>query len=216
MTEETSARRKPKQARSQQRVDHLIDTAAALFAEKGYDAVTTNAIAERAGMSIGSLYQFFPNKEALLDGLAERYVDDMRGQMRQIFSEEMAALPLTQVIDTLIDELAAFDISHAGFEVIFLSNSLSLQASSAVNDMHREMVGAVDNMIAARFPALNPQRRRVAAMVGVGIVKGLMPLAQPPDNLPAPQVLAEVKATILAYMRSLLVREGHALPPDLA
>lgn len=216
MTEENSIRRKPKQARSQQRVDHLIDTAAALFAEKGYDAVTTNAIAERAGMSIGSLYQFFPNKEAILDGLAERYVQDMRGQMGQIFSDQMSSVALPGLINDLIDGLDTFNVSHAGFEVIFLSSSLSLQASSAVTDLHREMAGAVDGMLAVRFPALNPERRRLAASVSVGIVKGLMPLAQPPDNLPAPQILAEVKATLLAYIRSLLVREGHTLPPDLA
>ncbi len=215
MPEENTIRRKPKQARSQQRVDHLIETAAALFAEKGYEAVTTNAIAERAGVSIGSLYQFFPNKEALLDGLTQRYVLDMRDQMGQIFSDAMAGIPLTQLINDLVDSLAAFDASHAGFEVIFLSSSLSLQASSAVTDLHREMVGAVDGMMAARFPALNPERRLVGAKVGIGIVKGLMPLAQPPDNLPALQILTEVKATILAYVRSLLLREGCPLPPDL-
>jgi len=215
MTEDTTMRRQPKQARSQQRVDHLIETAAALFAQHGYDAVTTNAIAERAGVSIGSLYQFFPNKEAILDGLAEHYARDMRGMMGQTLSAQATDWPLTPLISRLIDDLMAFNTSHAGFEVIFLSASLSVQGTLAVLALHQEMVGAVEGMMALHFPGLDPARRHVAAVVGIAIVKGLLPLADPPDSLPPPQVAAEVKMTILAYMRSVLLQAGQPLPPDL-
>src|SRR5260370_1341413 len=82
MPEETQMRRQPKQARSQQRVDHLLNVAALIFEEVGYAAATTNAIAARAGVPIGSLYQFFPNKEAIMDALVERYLDELAGGVR--------------------------------------------------------------------------------------------------------------------------------------
>ena len=69
-----AVRKLPKQARSQQRVDTILDTAAQLFEEVGYESATTNEIALRAGVPIGSLYQFFTNKDAILNALVERYV----------------------------------------------------------------------------------------------------------------------------------------------
>ncbi|HEY0947216.1 MAG TPA: TetR/AcrR family transcriptional regulator [Opitutaceae bacterium] len=75
-------RKKPSQSRSQATVDVILDAAARIFVETGFDAATTNAIAERAGVSIGSLYQYFPNKLALLAALKERHVIVLVAGMR--------------------------------------------------------------------------------------------------------------------------------------
>ena len=72
-----STRTAPQQIRSQQRVDLILDTAAVLFSESGYENASTNAIAERAGISIGSLYRYFPDKDAILRALAGRYRAEM-------------------------------------------------------------------------------------------------------------------------------------------
>ena len=66
-------RRQPSQDRSRQTVDVIVEAAAHVFERHGYAAGTTNRIAERAGVSIGSLYQYFPNKEAILAVLLERH-----------------------------------------------------------------------------------------------------------------------------------------------
>src|SRR5581483_4705893 len=73
------ARKTPTQARSQARVQKILEAAAEVGAEVGYDAATTNAIAARAETSIGSLYQFFPNKAALMHALALSYMAELRG-----------------------------------------------------------------------------------------------------------------------------------------
>ena len=80
-------RKKPSQARSQATMDAILDAAAQVFADKGYTA-TTNHIARRAGVSIGSLYQYFPNKDAILYSLMERHVLDGR----EIITQEMETL----------------------------------------------------------------------------------------------------------------------------
>ena len=67
--------KEPKRERGKQRVAALIDACAELFAEKGYEATTMTEIAQRAGAAIGSLYQFFPSKEALAEALFNRYAE---------------------------------------------------------------------------------------------------------------------------------------------
>ena len=65
----------PLQARGHRRVDLLLDAAAAVVAEVGVEAATTNAIAARAKTSVGSLYQFFPDKDALVWALGQRFIE---------------------------------------------------------------------------------------------------------------------------------------------
>jgi AcrR family transcriptional regulator len=70
----TAVARAPKRLRGQQRVAELLQAGMAVFAEKGYEAATMTEIAARAGAPIGSLYQFFPTKDAIADTLIERYI----------------------------------------------------------------------------------------------------------------------------------------------
>jgi AcrR family transcriptional regulator len=68
-------RKQPKQQRAAQTRQRILDAAAHVFAEHGYVAATTNRIAEQAGISIGSLYQYFPNKDSILRALMDAHLD---------------------------------------------------------------------------------------------------------------------------------------------
>ena len=70
-------RKEPRQTRSRQMVDALIEATALTVAERGYIDTTTNHIATRAGVSVGSLYQYFAGKEALLDALTDKLSEDL-------------------------------------------------------------------------------------------------------------------------------------------
>lgn len=63
----------PKQDRGQKTINHIIDTAEKLFTEKGYERVSTNLIAQKADMAIGSLYRYFSNKQAILHYMVQKY-----------------------------------------------------------------------------------------------------------------------------------------------
>src|SRR5688572_23233531 len=68
----TAPRRQPRQERSRERVQAMLDAAASIIDARGIDAVTTNAIADEAGVPVGTIYQFFPNRDAVLVALLER------------------------------------------------------------------------------------------------------------------------------------------------
>ncbi|UJR79713.1 TetR/AcrR family transcriptional regulator [Sandaracinus amylolyticus] len=70
---DTTPRKRPLQRRAQDTVDAILDATAHILVRDGYDALSTNRVAERAGVSIGSLYQYFPNKESLVGELVDRH-----------------------------------------------------------------------------------------------------------------------------------------------
>ncbi len=93
-------RKNPKQQRSREMVERLLDATAACLATQGLDATTTNHIAEEAGVSIGSLYQYFDDKDALVHALLARMGSDMRSRFSQRAElVELDGLPLRSVAE---------------------------------------------------------------------------------------------------------------------
>jgi AcrR family transcriptional regulator len=90
-------RKTPEQDRSRATVEAIVDAAAHILVKHGYDAFTTNRVAEGAGVSIGSLYQYFPNKDALLSELMRRHVADIERGVEEMAAHAMTA-PLAEVI----------------------------------------------------------------------------------------------------------------------
>jgi len=102
MTEAATFRREPTQARAKARVERILAAASELIAETGSDAVRMSEIAERAGVPIGSLYQYFPDKAAMLRTLALRFMDRVREGLRVgLGGIETGEEALTRVDDIL-------------------------------------------------------------------------------------------------------------------
>lgn len=93
-------RRKPRQVRAELTRERILTAAAHVFAEHGYAAGTTNRIAERARVSIGSLYQYFPNKDAILSELLVRHID--RGTWTQADQLDLSAGSLEATVRTWV------------------------------------------------------------------------------------------------------------------
>jgi AcrR family transcriptional regulator len=91
--EAVDARKRPVQQRSRVSVDAVLEAAAQVLERDGYEATTTDAVAERAGVSIGTLYQYFPNKDALLVALTERHAVAAEAVLEPLLREILDGTP---------------------------------------------------------------------------------------------------------------------------
>src|SRR5688572_18616442 len=78
----TTPRKRPTQERSREMVETILQATARVLVKDGFERTTTNRVAEAAGVSVGSLYQYFPSKEALVATLVERHVDEIMAMFR--------------------------------------------------------------------------------------------------------------------------------------
>jgi AcrR family transcriptional regulator len=108
----TSPRRRPRQARAQATVEAIVKATAHVLVAEGYDRASTNRIAHAAGVSIGSLYQYFPSKEALVAALVESHVERMCQALTQTLTEETPN-DLTSRARVLVrGMMAAYTVDH--------------------------------------------------------------------------------------------------------
>lgn len=97
----TKPRKQACQDRSRATVDALIEATARILVKEGFDGASTNRIAERAGVSVGSLYQYFPSKEALVAAVIDRHKQEILQVVRGALAE-VAAAPMEQAVRKLV------------------------------------------------------------------------------------------------------------------
>src|SRR5262245_5732905 len=95
-------RKTPAQDRSRAMVEVILDAAARVLVKDGYGAFTTNRVAEKAGVSVGSLYQYFPNKESMLAELMRRHMRELERGFEAILADA-AERPLAETVRALIE-----------------------------------------------------------------------------------------------------------------
>ncbi|MEU6282896.1 TetR/AcrR family transcriptional regulator [Streptomyces sp. NPDC047028] len=119
----TSLRRAPVQRRSAERLTRILDACAGLLDEVGYDALSTRAVAQRAGVPIGSVYRFFGNKRQMADALAqrnlERYTERVTERLRDARRGDWRA-----AMDAVLDEYLAMKRTAPGFSLIDFGNQI--------------------------------------------------------------------------------------------
>lgn len=97
----TKPRKQATQERSRATVDALIEATARILVREGFDKASTNHIAETAGVSVGSLYQYFPSKEALVAAVIDRHHEELM-QVVRVALADVAALPIKQGVRKLV------------------------------------------------------------------------------------------------------------------
>src|SRR5215470_7076930 len=107
------AERLPLQRRARETVDVILRATSQILSREGLARVTTNRVAERAGVSIGSLYQYFPNKEALVAEVRRRYNEAFRERLIGLVGI-VAALPLEQAVEHCVRALIAIHAEDPG------------------------------------------------------------------------------------------------------
>lgn len=197
-----------RQARGQARMDQIMTVAAEAFAESGYEAVSTNTIAARAGISPGSLYQFFGNKDDIARALAERYVDELGAVQATAFAGAdagvLATMPLDELIVAITGPLVEFNLANRGFKALFARPDLPSSLTAAVAPLHAALLGRVAGLMAARAPGLPPAVVERTATVAIQLVRAMMPLIVAADGAERAVLVLELRAVLHGYLEPVL------------
>lgn len=197
----TAPRRTPVQRRAVERVARIARAAGELCAAEGAAAVTMEAIAARAGTSIGSLYQFFPNRDALLHAVAERYVADLEAVLEAQDAPDAARLPLAELVDAVLAPFDHFHETHPGYFAILFAPAGSAALGPLRGRLRARLRRRVERIFRARAPELAPARRRRLALTAVEAARALMQYIE--TAVPAPERRAmrrELRAMLVAYL----------------
>ncbi|RJG43677.1 TetR/AcrR family transcriptional regulator [Mesorhizobium sp. DCY119] len=149
----TMPRRAPTQQRSRERVERILEVASALIATTGSDAMRMSEVAENAGISIGSLYQYFPDKGAILRMLAERY----NAQGRECIEAELADVRDMAGLRVAFDRL--IDIYYGLFlaEPVIRDIWFGTQADKGLRDVELESGRLNGALLSAVLKRLRPE-----------------------------------------------------------
>ncbi|MGP3966233.1 TetR/AcrR family transcriptional regulator [Streptomyces sp. 6N223] len=204
MAEGTRPRRR-RQARGEQRIAQIIDAAADVFARHGYEGTTTVKISAAAGISPGSLYQFFPNKEAIAKALADRYVTELAQAHEAVFrGVDLASLDLPALIDQVVDPLVAFNIANPGFQALYARPDQPAALTEAAGALDKAVLGRIIDLFAARAPHLTAAEATLTAQIGGQIFKALIPMVVSSEGEEREAAIRETKRAIHAYLASVL------------
>jgi AcrR family transcriptional regulator len=208
MGENQQRRRAQRQKRGLLRVEEIQHAAGALFAEVGYDNATTNMIAARAGISPGSLYQFFPDKEAIAQAFAADVTEQLHLVYDTFLSPEMLALPLQPFLESFIDEIVAFNRKYPGYLALELASTVSASLVLVLADLHQGLLARMDALFVARWPQSTREQRRLPILVSYRLFLALLPLALESNGEQQQATVREMKAVLYRYWKPIIETQG--------
>lgn len=181
MTETTApCVRSPRQARGQRRIDTILDAAEALVATVGPAQTSVQEIARRAGASVGSMYHFFPTKDAILAALADRYAERLHEVAGCVAAEARARAdgPLCDFVAGLVDPFAGFIAANPGYLVLTRGEgSGAARVPLGAGDgtaAGRELRDALALALALRFPGTSAEESAFRASMVEALGEGVL------------------------------------------
>jgi AcrR family transcriptional regulator len=200
-------RRVPVQGRSVARVQRMLDACAAIVDELGYEGLTTTLLAERAGVAIGSVYQFFPDKRAVVQALTQRNLQAYLAQLAERVAEGDAT-HWWDGVDIAIDEYIQMHRTTAGFRSLHFGDVVDVHLLDQTRDNNAVIAGRLADVLVDRFAVADTPRLRFAMTVAVEAADALIKLAfrRRPDG--DDEVLAEGKTLLRDYLHRHVTPAG--------
>jgi len=161
--------------RGERRVASLLDAAGRVFGERGYHAANTNAIAAEGKVSPATLYQFFPNKEAIADALVARYAMDLAKEERAASIEELASAPLEDAIQQVTEVVIEFHRKHPAFRTLYAEAPLSKDTLEQKHLLSQTFIDHLSEVLRARNPKLDKQEALWSAEIVLTALIGFLP-----------------------------------------
>ncbi|MGJ5816641.1 TetR family transcriptional regulator [Paludibaculum fermentans] len=193
-------RRRPVQERSTDTVNHILSSASALLTKVPLEEITTSRIAAEAGISIGGLYRFFPDKQTILDAIAVRHMDDFRASLVGAVAKSVLS-DGPGFLNRVIDAYIAYLDAHPDFRTLALGRHISAVTRQVQAGPDAGPASLVKWFImwrlGVREPALLDLKLRIAIEAGERLIG--YAYEQPAQEERA-AVLTELKALLAAYL----------------
>jgi AcrR family transcriptional regulator len=191
-------RKSPRQVRSRATIDAILDAAAHILGERGWTGLTTNAAAEIAGVSIGSLYQYFPNKLALVEAVRRRHFDDVLGVLNKAADE---TLTRKRRIEALVDGMIAVHSRYPAAHRVLLEESPRGEDARGTHDsFETECRKCYEAVIIAN--ARHKDNVGIRAQVLAAAVAGVVHQAARQGTLSLPVFREEILMLTGSYIRA--------------
>ena len=202
MRPKASVRRRPQQRRARDTVEAVLDAVIRLLKREGSAAITTNRIAEVAGVSIGSLYQYFPDKQSIFTALHTRHVEQIDRVIQRTLVEH-AASSMEELLRAMIE--AMIDAHTTDPELYELLLSAVPHKADGTREFAVRLHGAFLLALSARaYELKNHRDLNRAAFIVTNMVEALShgAVLRRPATLSLAEAKEEVVKAVLAYLRA--------------
>jgi AcrR family transcriptional regulator len=197
-----TARKLPKQARSQATVNAVLEATVQVLEREGVDAATTTRIAEVAGVSIGTLYQYFSHRDAILDALQDREFERTLALMQTVLSEGNLERAPRETVTAVVRGLATLYSACPGLHRLLAIEGLRVARAERVYAFDMRVIAIVRHFLAATGAPIRRKNIDAAAFVAFQAVRATMlaNLLERPPGLGEEELIEEVADLVLRYL----------------
>jgi AcrR family transcriptional regulator len=191
-------------ARGERRVASLLDAAGRVFGELGYHAATTNAIAAEGKVSPATLYQFFPNKEAIADALVARYAMDLAKEERAADIQKLASAPLEDTIRQVTGVVIEFHWKRPAFRTLYAEAPLSKDTLEQKHLLAQTFIDHISEVLRARNPKLDKQEALWSAEIVLTTLIGFLPAIAGRKTSARSRTIDSLNQMLVRYLEPVL------------
>jgi AcrR family transcriptional regulator len=166
-------RRVPQQERSRAKLRRVLEAADRLLADEGAGALTTTGVAAAAGISVGSLYAYLPDKEAIVEALALHYWGEFRRRV-EVVAEAHEREPVAEPVEAVVEALAAGFRARPGFRALWFGGLRTERIRTVTRPGRTDFAATVERILAVSRPEADPADRATVARMIVLTGDGLL------------------------------------------
>ncbi len=195
-------RKTPRQRRSAETVEAILTAAAHILEKEGFDAATTNRVAVKAGVSIGSLYQYFPNKESLVRALNDRHTQEILELLQRRFAEIRDA-PLEVCVRAIVQAMVDVHRVNPALHRVLVNIVPGIGGLAETKALEGAASALLSQFLRNRNAELRPLNPELSAFMLVHAVEALTHAAvlEHPELLKGDAFVNEASQMILGYLR---------------
>jgi AcrR family transcriptional regulator len=197
----TTPRKEPRQARSVATVDAILTATARVLVKEGYDHASTNRIAEAAGVSVGSLYQYFPTKEALVAALIDRHMSEMTALLETNI-EVLRDAPLPTATRSLVKLMLAAHAQNPKLHKIFTEQVPRVGRMNRFYEIERKVGERIRTYLEGHKSELRTKNLDLSIFIVVSVVEALthMTVVDHPGRFDENELTDEITSLVVRYV----------------